>query len=120
MKGCNHVSFECAKLLKAAGYPVIDDFYTEDGVWFPREMLVSADDEDCFFPAAQLWDVQKWLRDQIGIQAVVLPVYDEGNWRYLYRLVSKRGGSELLGYSNSFEVALNDCIMEALKEHGKE
>lgn len=120
MKGYNHVSFECAKLLKDAGYPVKGDFYTEDGVWFPSEMLVLVDDEDCFFPAAQLWDAQKWLRDEIGIQAVVLPVYDEGNWKYLYRLVDERGGSELLGYSNSFEVALNDCIMEALKEHGKE
>ena len=117
----DYVSLEVAKLLKEKGFnePVFSQYTNRESVWYCNEPENFNESVDCF-SRPTLYEAAKWLREKHNIH-IMIGVDDLDWWYQLYNC-SEDGRMEdsnhiygSVACKKSYEEALNDGILEALK-----
>lgn len=119
----DYVSFEVAKLLKEKGFDwECQAFYNINGVLAASPVHTINDElEDSDIACPTLYTAQKWLREERGIEVVIVP-YDAQKRTYQFHVWDYKGlvnfiepSSKSDGNHNDYGQCLNDGILEALK-----
>lgn len=116
------VSFDTAKLLKEAGFDVpVYKHYTKTGAIWTSAMPEKHNDKMDYmcFPCPTQALAARWLREVHGIHVYADMAYSklmEGKWVYLIRFTDKTENPyKCVGWSNSYEEALEEGLREAIK-----
>lgn len=121
MEDIDYVSFDVAKLLHEKRFDSLcSSFYTEEGeLWHSR--MEDNFNRMSFYSRPTLYDAQKWLRTKHNIHVVI----DNNACGYGWFLYKADNGTRIVDYADggpndggcwdSYEEALNNGIMNALK-----
>lgn len=119
----DYVTTECARLLQQKGFP-LRKVYKDNGdrplfYDLPKEHPDWSRCNAWYIPT--LWEVQQWFRNECGIK--ILPRTEMRKEEYRVDIYDECRCFSPIGWYSSYEEALHEGIMEALKlceiEHAK-